>query len=130
VFVAIYDLKCANGHRFEVTQSFTAPLPACPACGAVTSKIPSTFGIGGVASVPPPPERMPQTWRGTYGGDREYVTELRRTAERRRALEDAHPELAGDRRPIVAHEGRYEQAPLRSGDPLPSHGHGHGHGHH
>jgi hypothetical protein len=76
---------------------------------------------------------MPQTWRGTYNGNREYVTSLRRTAEERQKLEERHPELAGDRRPIVAHEGRFENAPLRAGDPVPpagpSAGHGHGHNH-
>lgn len=116
----IYDLRCAGGHRFEVTQSFAAPLPACPGCGAATAKLPTSFGIGGGASrsaLPPPPERMPQTWRGTHRGDREYVASLRRTAEARQRLEERHPELAGDRRPVLAHEGRYEQAPLRAGDP-------------
>jgi hypothetical protein len=37
---------------------------------------------------------MPQTWRGTYNGDRD-----------RQRLEAKHPELAGDQRPIIAHEG-------------------------
>ncbi|GII53743.1 hypothetical protein Pth03_21320 [Planotetraspora thailandica] len=118
--MAIYDLRCESGHRFEVVQSFTAPLPRCPECGAVTRKVPSTFGIGGGAAaraaLPPPAEMMPQTWRGTYGGDREYVAALRRTAEARRSLEERHPELAGDRRPVLAHEGRYERSPLRAGD--------------
>lgn len=134
--MAIYELRCVRGHRFEVIQSFTAPLPACRECGAETGKVPSTFGFGGRASgaLPPPPELMPQTWRGTYGADREYVTGLRRAAESRRALEERNPELAGDRRPVLAHEGRFEAAPLRAGDPLPlggghTHGHGHGHGH-
>lgn len=84
-------------------------------------KVPSTFGFSGQAgrSLPPPPEAMPQTWRGTYEGNREYLTELRRTAEQRKTLEERHPELVGDRRPILAHEGRFEQAPLRAGDPVP-----------
>jgi len=141
----IYDLRCAGGHLFEVMQSFTAELPTCPSCGAATVKVPARFGIGGEAGaarrLPPPPEKMPQTWRGTYNGDREYVTSLRRTAEQRQKLEERHPELAGDRRPIVAHEGRYESAPLRAGDrmpsgtsvpsgtPEPSSGQGHSHGH-
>jgi putative FmdB family regulatory protein len=137
----IYDLRCSDGHRFEVVQSFADPLPACPACGAATVKLPSSFGIAGAAGavsrLPPPPEQMPQTWRGTYNGNREYVTSLRRTAEERQKLEERHPELAGDRRPIVAHEGRFENAPLRAGDPVPpagpsagqGHGHNHGHGH-
>jgi putative FmdB family regulatory protein len=133
--MAIYDLRCSSGHRFEVIQPFSADLPPCPSCGAVTAKLPARFGIGGagLASLPPPAERMPQTWRGTYNGDREYVTSLQRTAEARQRLEDKHPELAGDRRPIVAHEGRYEQAPLRWGDPAPTaaaaHPHPHPHPH-
>ena len=58
---------------------------------------------------------------------------MRRTWEQRQKLEAKHPELAGDQRPILAHEGRYEEAPLRPGDPAlgakRGHGHGHGHGH-
>ncbi len=115
----IYQLRCAQqaGHPdFEIIQSLHAPLPPCPECGAPARKVPARFGIGGAAaaSLPPPPEAMPQTWRGTYEGDREYVTELRHTAEERRDLEDRHPELAGDRRPVLAHEGRYATAPLRA----------------
>jgi len=125
--VPIYELRCDEGHRFEVLQSFDAALPSCR-CGAAAVKVPARFGVAGTAAVPPPPERMPQTWRGTYNGDREYLTSLRRTAETRRSLEDRHPELAGDRRPIVAHEGPYEGAPLRAGDTAhpPVHGHNHG----
>jgi putative FmdB family regulatory protein len=118
--VPIYELSCETGHRSESLQASTAPLPACPVCGAATRKLLSGFGVGGSASAPPPPERMPQTWKGTHRGNREYVTELRRTAEARRDLEAKHPELAGDRRPILAHEGRFEGAPLRAGDPAPS----------
>jgi putative FmdB family regulatory protein len=132
----IYDLRCADGHTAEVIQSMSAPLPPCPACGAATSKVPARFGIGGRAGVPPPPERMPQTWKGTYAGDRDYVSSLRRTADRRQAFEERNPEMAGDRRPIVAHEGRFEGAPLRKGDRVPpgatngrTHGHPHGPGH-
>lgn len=117
----IYQLRCPAGHGFEVIQSFTAPLPPCPECGSATAKVPSVFGFGGQAerSLPPPPEAMPQTWRGTYQGHPEYVARLRRAAERRRELEQRHPELAGDRRPVLAHEGRYESAPLRLNDPAP-----------
>lgn len=133
----IYDLRCANGHTAEVIQSFVDPLPTCAECGATTAKLPASFGIGGgrgTAGVPPAPEAMPQTWKGTYGGNRDYVTSLRRTAEQRKAFEQRHPEVAGDRRPIVAHEGRYEGSPLRRGDPLPSpsppaHSHPHPHPH-
>ncbi|HCU92035.1 MAG TPA: zinc ribbon domain-containing protein [Actinobacteria bacterium] len=114
----IYQLRCPGGHSFEVIQSLHAPLPACPHCGGETAKVPSTFGFAGQAarSLPPPPEAMPQTWRGTYEGNREYVTHLRRIAERRKVLEERHPELTGDQRPILAHEGRFEAVPLRAGD--------------
>lgn len=117
----IYQLRCPAGHGYEVIQSFAAALPPCRECGQPTSKVPSVFGLAGQAerSLPPAPEAMPQTWRGTYEGNAEYVDTLRRTAERRRALEERHPELAGDRRPVLAHEGRYESAPLRRGDPAP-----------
>ena len=60
---------------------------------------------------------------------------LRRTAEARRTLEERHPEIAGDRRPVIAHEGAYETTPLRKGDAAdtqeaaPGHSHGHQHGH-
>ncbi len=117
--MAIYDLRCAQGHAFEVIQSFSAPLPPCPACGAATAKVPSRIGLRGAARLPPAHDRLPQTWRGTYHGDREYLRELRSSAQARTRLEHKHPELAGDRRPIVAHEGPYEGKPLRAGDPHP-----------
>jgi hypothetical protein len=60
---------------------------------------------------------MPQTWKGTYGGNPEYIAKLQRQWERRQRLEDRYPELAGDRRRIVAHEGPYSAVPLRAGDP-------------
>ena len=114
----IYELKCEQGHRFEQVQSFVAPLPACPACASATRKVPSSFGIGGTAAgrLPPPASAMPQTWRGTHRGDRDYVTSLRRTADARRDLEARNPELRGDTRPVLAHEGQFEQNPLRAGD--------------
>jgi putative FmdB family regulatory protein len=117
--VAIYQLRCGQGHDFEVIQSLRAPLPACPDCGGEVRKIPGRCALGGraAASLPPAAAAMPQTWRGTYEGNREYVAQLRRTAEQRQVVEERHPELAGDRRPVLAHEGRYAAAPLRAGDP-------------
>jgi hypothetical protein len=117
--VPIDELAGEGGHRSETLQASTDPLPACPACGEATRKVPSGFGVGGTATVPPPAEGMPQTWKGTYRGDREYVTHLRRVADARRDLKARNPELAGDRRPVLAHEGRFEGAPLRAGDPPP-----------
>jgi putative FmdB family regulatory protein len=118
--VPIYDFACGCGARFErilpMAASTSGDGPGCPACGAATSRVPSRPALTGQADVGRPAELMPQTWKGTYGADREYVTRLRRDAEHRQALEAKHPELAGDRRPVLAHEGRYETVPLRAGD--------------
>lgn len=130
----IYVFKCGTCElRFEELTSFDATAPGCPGCGGDTRKIPAGFSLGGQANAGLAKEQMPQTWRGTWGGNREYVTGLRRQWDRRQKVEAKHPELAGDQRPIIAHEGRYHDAPLRAGDtPLggaAGHGHGHGHGH-
>ena len=50
----IYELACEDGHRSETLQASTDPLPACPACGRATRKVPSGFGVTGSAAVPPP----------------------------------------------------------------------------
>jgi putative FmdB family regulatory protein len=122
--VPIYDFACACGTRFErilpMAASADGDGPGCPACGAATSRVPSRPALTGLAGAGRPAELMPQTWRGTYGADREYVTRLRREAEHRQSLEARHPELAGDPRPVLAHEGRYESAPLRAGDATPT----------
>lgn len=131
----IYVYRCECGVSFEHLASYTSAAPDCPDCGGATRKIPSGFSLGGQAGTGLAKEQMPQTWRGTYNGSKEYVTGLRRQWDRRQQLEAKHPELAGDQRPIIAHEGRYHDAPLRAGDPLigsggAGHGHGHGgHGH-
>lgn len=78
---------------------------------------------------------MPQTWRGTYNGNREYLSQLRGQWSSRQRLEAKYPEIAGDQRPVLAHEGRYHEAPLRAGDvqlsaaPAMTDTHGHGHPH-
>ena len=92
-------------------------------------KVPTAVGLSGRADPGLAKDSMPQTWRGVHEGDREYVTGMQRRWEQRQKLEERHPELAGDQRPILAHEGRYSAAPLRLGDPAPAAGHGHGHGH-
>ena len=133
-----YDYRCESGHRFErLVPIADGGQQPCP-CGAAGVKVPSNVALGGRADTGRPREYMPQTWRGTHDADREYTTALRREWSTRQKLEDKHPELQGDRCPIVAHEGRYERAPLRQGDPIPgasaaapatSHGHTHGSGH-
>jgi predicted nucleic acid-binding Zn ribbon protein len=165
--VPIYDYRCGAGPedsgsspiaasggcglRFERLMGRDSPPPACPECGGVSRKVPSRPALHGKADVGLSREQMPQTWRGTYNGNREYLTAMQRKWDQRQRLEAKHPELAGDTRPVAAHEGRYEQVPLRVGDPViesgksaatpsepapgsepaapPSHGHGHGHGH-
>ena len=125
----LYDYRCAAGHRFEAM----APIAAgdrCPcACGAEAVKVPSRISLAGQADPGRPMELMPQTWRGTYEGNREYLGQLRREWGARQKLEEKHEELRGDRRPILAHEGRYHGAPLRAGDPLPGSPHTHSHTH-
>lgn len=135
----IYEYRCRCGRRFErFVRHVDDEAATCAGCGAQAAKVPSTLALGGHADPGLSRDRMPQTWRGTYRGDREYLNRLQRDWERRRNLEERHPELAGDTRPVLAHEGRFHDAPLRAGDPHPhphphshshSHGQGHGHGH-
>jgi putative FmdB family regulatory protein len=127
--VPIYVYACNCGLRFERLAAVGAEAPGCPSCGGETRKVPTAAGLGGRADPGLSKDRMPQTWRGVHEGDREYVTGMRRQWEQRQKLEERYPELAGDQRPILAHEGRYSAAPLRLGDPAPPAGHGHGHGH-
>lgn len=115
----IYDYRCGCGRRFEVIQPITAADPRCPGCGGQTARVPSAPALGGRASAGRSRQEMPQTWRGTSDGHREHVTALRREWATRERLEAKHPELAGDTRPVLAHEGRYHAAPLRAGDPIP-----------
>jgi len=123
--VPIYDYRCDCGLRFERLVARDAPTPPCPECGGEARKVPSRPALHGVADPGPAKEQMPQTWRGTYHGNREYVTDLQRQWEKRQRLEAKYPELRGDTRPVAAHEGRYEHAPLRAGEPyLPSGGDG------
>jgi putative FmdB family regulatory protein len=120
----MYDYRCPAGHLFERLVPISAgSSQSCPACGEASPKIPSRVSIGGRADPGPTMEQMPQTWKGTAGANPEYVGRLRRQWDGRRQLEEKYPELKGDRRPILAHEGRYHDAPLRAGDAI---GHSHG----
>jgi putative FmdB family regulatory protein len=116
----LYDYRCPQGHLFEQQASIAAGAQQdCPACGQASEKVPSRINLGGQASPGLAREQMPQTWRGTYEGNPEYLGQLRRQWEARRKLEDKHEELRGDQRPVLAHEGHYHAAPLRAGDPAP-----------
>jgi len=117
----LYDYRCPQGHRFEKLASIAAgDRQDCPACGQASGKVPSRISLGGQANPGLAREQMPQTWRGTYEGNPEYLGQLRRQWEARRKLEEKHEELRGDQRPVLAHEGHYHVAPLRAGDPLPA----------
>jgi putative FmdB family regulatory protein len=96
----IYEYRCACGRTVEVLAGLGAPPPMCPACGAQTRKSISGFAVGGRADAGLSQSRMPQTWKGTYDGNPEYATGLRREWEQRRRLEEGYPELAGDSRPL------------------------------
>lgn len=114
----IYDYRCANGHRFEgAVPAMTSPNPAC-ACGAETNRLISRANIGGRASAGHSREEMPTTWRGIGNGDAGAVRLWHERMTKREKLEEKYPELAGDRRPILAHEGAFAAAPLRAGDDL------------
>jgi putative FmdB family regulatory protein len=116
--VPLYDYCCPQGHLFEQMAPIAdRARQACPACGQVGDKVPSRIALGGQASPGRSAEMMPQTWRGTYEGNPEYTGQLRREWSARQKLEDKHPELRGDQRPVLAHEGRYHAKPLRAGDP-------------
>ena len=116
----LYDYRCPQGHHFERLAPMTqSDEQDCPACGAAAAKVPSRISLGGQASPGLSREQMPQTWRGTHEGHPEYTGQLRRQWEGRQKLEEKYPELKGDQRPILAHEGRYHDHPLRAGDPVP-----------
>ena len=118
--VRIYDYVCARGHRFEaLVADADGPGPVCELCGAQGRRRPSAAGLSAVADPGPSREEAPKSWLSTDRGDRETVRHWHEQMRRRESLEEKYPELAGDRRPVIAHEGRFTGAPLRAGDPLP-----------
>lgn len=120
----IYEYDCTCGSRFEaLVPRMAAPGPPCPACGAAPHRRPSAASLGGRADPGPGVAQAPRTWAETGYGDRETITYWRRALDDRRKLEEKYPELSGDRRPVIAHEGRYAAAPLRAGDPHLGHPH-------
>lgn len=114
-----YDVRCPDGHRFEVDlPSIFADNPQCTECGQPTSRVPAVGAIKGVASAGPSRDQMPNTWRGIDRGNPDAIKHWRKQMTRREKLEEKYPELAGDRRPVLAHEGVFEGKPLRAGDAL------------
>jgi putative FmdB family regulatory protein len=114
----IYVYRCNCGLRFERLVGMDAPAPECVRCGDEMHKMPASFNLARPADAGLSRDQMPQTWRGLHHGNREYVARMQRQWDRRQQLEAKYPELAGDTRPILAHEGRYRNAPLRAGDPV------------
>ncbi|WP_206680419.1 hypothetical protein [Flaviflexus huanghaiensis] len=91
--------------------------PECD-CGASTSRVPSRVNLAGAASPGPSRDDMPTTWRGMKNGDRDLVRSWHTKMVEREKLEEKYPELAGDRRPVLAHEGAFATAPVRAGDAI------------
>ncbi len=135
----IYEYACGCGYRFERLARIAdadGAAPACPACGAAgTRRVPSAAALLGQARIPPGREAAPRSWEQANHGDPDTIRHWQRTLEQRGKLEEKYPELAGDTRVVLAHEGRYAASPLRAGDPAPSdpapsgqqHPHGHPH---
>jgi putative FmdB family regulatory protein len=135
----IYEYACECGHRFEtLARTADSPAPPCPACGGVPRRRPASgVALLGRAGLPPGRDRAPKSWEQTNGGDRETILHWQHTLEQRQKIEEKYPELAGDTRPVLAHEGPYAAEPLRAGPDdqpgaaghAPAHGHVHAHGH-
>lgn len=115
----LYDYRCDSDHRFEAgVASMSAPAPDCPDCGQSSRRILTTVRTSGFASAGRSREEMPKSWKGMSGGDPGAVDYWRRSMEKREKLEERYPELGGDRRPILAHEGIFQGRPLRAGDDI------------
>lgn len=115
----LYDYRCRDGHNFEAgVASMSEPAPACPRCGSAADKRPSRVQIGNRASAGPSREQMPKSWNAVRRGDKETIRHWHDLAEKRENLEERYPELAGDRRPVLAHEGIFHDRPLRAGDDI------------
>lgn len=115
----LYDFRCDSDHRFEAgVASMSSPAPDCPDCGQSSRRILTTVRTSGFASAGRSREEMPKSWKGMSGGDPGAVDYWRRSMEKREKLEERYPELGGDRRPILAHEGIFQGRPLRAGDDI------------
>lgn len=117
----VYELLCPDRHRSTTTlASMFDDNPACPTCGQRTSRVPANPRMSGMASAGPSRDQMPRSWRGVQGGHPDVVAGWRQEISKREKLEERYPELAGDRRPVLAHEGIFRERPLRAGDDIPT----------
>ncbi|MFF7476951.1 FmdB family zinc ribbon protein [Streptomyces sp. NPDC008092] len=109
----IYDYACSCGARFEAMVANADITPACVRCGGETRRLVSAgAALLGHARLPATADAAPKSWEGTHKGNTEYIAKWRRELDKRAELEARHPELAEQRSPVVAHEGRYHSAPL------------------
>jgi len=115
----IYDVKCVSDHRSEIIlSSMFDEMPVCSKCGGPTSRIPAASRLSGTADAGPRRDQMPNTWHGIGRGDRETIRGWHGLMSKREKLEEKYPELGGDRRPVLAHEGAFANAPLTAADPI------------
>lgn len=109
----LYDYACPCGVRFELlVASWSSPAPACPDCGATTSRRPPAPAVRAGARPPTSMSAAPQSWEGVGRGNRELITTWRREMDRRQEFEARHPEHAERREAVAAHEGAFERRPL------------------
>jgi hypothetical protein len=119
--VILYDFRCTQGHIFEAAlPSMFAEDPTCQSCGSTANRTPAAVGLSGRADPGPSREERPRSWRQVDGGDPSTIRAWQRSIEKRERLEDKYPELAGDSRPVLAHEGVFAKHPLRAGDDVAS----------
>lgn len=115
----LYDFQCQNRHRFEAgLPSMFADNPPCPVCATPTHRVPPRIQQLGKSDTGPSFEEMPKSWQAISGGHPDAVAHWRKKIEKREKLAERHPELAGDRRPVLAHEGIFAGRPLRAGDDI------------
>lgn len=117
----LYDFRCDYGHDFEagLTSMFSDD-PACPACSSPAKRRPPRVGLSGRVDPGPSKEDRPRSWQQVNGGDPDTVRAWQRSIEKREKLEEQYTELAGDNRPVLAHEGIFARQPLRAGDAIKS----------
>ena len=115
----LYDFRCVEGHVFEASlSSMFADDPVCPVCSSAAKRKPPRIGLSGRVDPGPSKEDRPRSGQLVNGGDPETVRAWQRSIEKREKLEERYTELAGDNRPVLAHEGIFSSKPLRVGDEM------------